>query len=137
MFPSLLRRQAVPVSKLLEKALPKDSLPAALQAKNANLYQVLSRRPNIENRLVHQTRWSAKGIEDCWWQVTRANFKCEGKHGKAWGYKWWKGKRVSTRPEIIRGGLKYLWNDGKSVNLRPKAKIPSSTPAAPEATTTA
>lgn len=46
-------------------------------------------------RRVYQTRWEQKQIYDCFWLVTRARFKCEGQHGKAWGKLHWKGKPTS------------------------------------------
>lgn len=113
---------------LIQSAVP--SKPPSLNTKPGNLYQVLSRKPNVNNRVVHQVRWGAKGIENCWWTVTRASLKCEGNHGKAWGVKWWRGasysslcrrvltlagKRVSDKPELIRGGFKYMWMEGPSV----------------------
>lgn len=64
---------------------------------------------------VHQFRWSEKQIPDSYWVVTRAKFKCEGKHGKAWGMLYWKDKLVSTKEERIRGALKYTWKEGHSV----------------------
>ncbi|KAL4075745.1 hypothetical protein J3A83DRAFT_4222599 [Scleroderma citrinum] len=94
--------------------LPKE-LPPSLQSKPGNLYQVLSRYPRDGvGQIVHQTRWSQKGIHGCFWQVTRTNLKLEGQHGKAWGRLTWKGKMVSPREEPIPGSLKYNWMSGTS-----------------------
>lgn len=85
------RRAAGDISHALQKLLPKE-LPPSLAGHPANLYEILSRNPNgVARRKVHQIRWGAKGIPDSYWVVTRAKFKCEGKHGKAWGWLYWKG----------------------------------------------
>ncbi|KAH9179912.1 hypothetical protein EDB89DRAFT_1841110 [Lactarius sanguifluus] len=96
------------------KLLPK-SLPPGLSTQPANLYQVLSRYPadGIGQR-VFQTRWTTKGIADCYWVITRTSLKQGGSHGKAWGRLVWRGKEVSPREERIRGGLKYAWKHGVS-----------------------
>ena len=75
-----------------QKLLPK-SLPPGLSTKPANLYQVLSRyaRDGIGQR-VHQTRWTSKGISDCYWEVTRTSLKKGATHGKAWGHLVWRGQ---------------------------------------------
>lgn len=80
------------VAGALRKLLPKD-LPAALDtSRPGNLYQVLSRHPNGgAGRRVTQCRWGPKGIEESYWLVTRAKFKLDGNHGKAWGQLYWKG----------------------------------------------
>ncbi|KIM67847.1 hypothetical protein SCLCIDRAFT_1209980 [Scleroderma citrinum Foug A] len=94
--------------------LPKE-LPPSLQSKSGNLCQVLSRYPRDGvGKVVHQSRWSQKGIHGCYWQVTRTQLKLEGKHGKAWGRLVWKGKLVSPREELIPGSLKYNWMSGCS-----------------------
>ncbi len=129
MFPTFARLN-LDIAAAIQKALPKD-IPPALKTGPGNLYQVLSRHANVENKIVHQIRWSEKGIGECWWSITRARFKDDGNHGKAWGYKYWRGLcivlvstsifillagvRVSPRAEQIRGGLKYKWIEGKSV----------------------
>ncbi|KII95892.1 hypothetical protein PLICRDRAFT_48818 [Plicaturopsis crispa FD-325 SS-3] len=109
------------VANALQHLLPsKSSLPPSLSNKPGNLYQILSRNPaSVAGRHVHQTRWSQKGIEGCYWKVTKAQFKCEGKHGKAWGQLYWRGKLISEREERIRGALKYEWADGISQYRRP------------------
>lgn len=80
------------VASALRKLLPKE-LPASLDtSRPGNLYQVLSRHPDSGvGRRVTQCRWGPKQIEGSYWLVTRAQFKLEGKHGKAWGKLYWKG----------------------------------------------
>ncbi|KAI0003052.1 hypothetical protein BJV74DRAFT_958280 [Russula compacta] len=97
-----------------QKLLPKN-LPPGLSTTPANLYKVLSRyaADGIGQR-VHQTRWTNKGISDCYWIVTRTSLKKGGTHGKAWGRLVWRGKEVSPREEHIRGALKYSWKSGVS-----------------------
>ncbi|KAH9977991.1 hypothetical protein BGW80DRAFT_1285270 [Lactifluus volemus] len=97
-----------------QKLLPK-KLPSGLTTKPANLFQVLSRYPTDGvGQRVHQTRWTAKRIVDCYWVITRTSLKNDGTHGKAWGRLVWRGKEVSPREELIRGGLKYTWKNGVS-----------------------
>jgi small subunit ribosomal protein S34 len=75
----------------LQKLLPK-KLPLGLTTKPANLFQVLSRYPTDGvGQRVHQTRWTAKGIVDCYWVITRTSLKNDGTHGKAWGRLVWRG----------------------------------------------
>ncbi|KAF9815543.1 hypothetical protein IEO21_04543 [Rhodonia placenta] len=102
------------VAAALKKLLPKQ-LPPSLSSRPGNLYEVLARYPQdgIGQR-IHQTRWTAKGISDCYWEVTRTKLKLEGMHGKAWGVLTWRGKRVSEQEEKIPGGLKYRWAQGAS-----------------------
>ncbi|KAI0068955.1 hypothetical protein BV25DRAFT_68392 [Artomyces pyxidatus] len=108
------------VAKALQKLLPK-TLPPSLSAKPGNLYQVLARYPRDGvGQHVYQTRWSSKGIEGCYWQITRASLKHDGAHGKAWGRLIWRGKDVSPHEERIKGGLKYTWSQGVSQNQRPR-----------------
>jgi small subunit ribosomal protein S34 len=119
-----------------QKLLPKN-LPPGLSTKPANLYQVLSRyaRDGVGQR-IHQTRWTSKGISDCYWEVTRTSLKKGATHGKAWGHLVWRGQlccmfsldcgircanylfgignKISPREERIRGGLKYSWKSGAS-----------------------
>ncbi|KAH9999360.1 hypothetical protein BJV77DRAFT_1058402 [Russula vinacea] len=97
-----------------QKLLPKN-LPPGLSTRPANLYQVLARygADGVGQR-VYQTRWTTKGISDCYWTVTRTTLKKGGTHGKAWGRLVWRGKEVSPREERIRGGLKYSWKHGVS-----------------------
>ncbi|GBE79358.1 hypothetical protein BKA93DRAFT_744805 [Sparassis latifolia] len=102
------------VGSALRKLLPA-KLPPSLSSQPGNLYEVLSRYPQDGvGQRVYQTRWSAKGIEGCYWEVTRTKLKLEGTHGKAWGVLVWRGQRVSERDEQIRGGLKYRWAEGMS-----------------------
>ncbi|KAI0796515.1 hypothetical protein C8Q75DRAFT_710148 [Abortiporus biennis] len=102
------------VTSALQKLLP-SKLPPSLSSRPGNLYQVLSRytQDGVGQRM-HQTRWGMKGIEGCYWEVTRTKLKLEGQHGKAWGKLVWKGKPVSKREELIPGGLKYGWQQGVS-----------------------
>ncbi|KAF8165054.1 hypothetical protein B0H34DRAFT_687602 [Crassisporium funariophilum] len=105
------------LSQALQRLLPvkKTALPPVLKASTGNLYEVLSRTPTGGiGAEVHQLRWSKKQIPDSYWVVTRSRFKCDGKHGKAWGRLYWKGVLVSAREEQIRGSLKYTWKDGRS-----------------------
>ncbi|TFK29214.1 hypothetical protein FA15DRAFT_664122 [Coprinopsis marcescibilis] len=114
MFSSLARSSAPSVAQSIKQLMP-SSLPPSLSPKPGNLYQVLSRTPSGGvGKKVHQTRWTAKEIEGSYWVVTRSKFKCEGAHGKAWGQLYWKGKLVSEKEELIRGGLKYSWMEGSS-----------------------
>jgi hypothetical protein len=80
------------VEKAIRALLP-SVLPPSLSQNAGNLYQVLSRTPaNSAGKKVYQTRWRAKDIKGCYWLVKRTQFKCEGKHGKAWGKLYWKGE---------------------------------------------
>ncbi|KAK7061463.1 hypothetical protein R3P38DRAFT_2829668 [Favolaschia claudopus] len=108
------------VAKSLQRLLPRQAIPPVLKHNAANLYQVLSRTPNAVGKEVHQIRWSRKHISDSFWRITRAQFKCNGDHGKAWGQLYWKGKLVTEgREELIRGGLKYKWREGRSAAPAP------------------
>ncbi|EIN10466.1 hypothetical protein PUNSTDRAFT_65413 [Punctularia strigosozonata HHB-11173 SS5] len=112
---------AYQAAKALQKLLPQ-KLPPSLSTRPGNLYEVISRYPSDGvGKIVHQTRWGTKGIEDSYWQITRSRTKLQGKHGKAWGVLFWKGKQVSPREERIRGGLKYQWAEGSSKAAAPKA----------------
>jgi len=142
MFWTSIARSVPPtnISHSLQKLLPK-TLPPSLQNNPGNLYQVLSRTPSGGvGKRVYQLRWSEKGIEDCYWIVTQSKFKCEGKHGKAWGKLVWRGaclcrmidcqavliictgKEVSEKPERIRGSLKYKWAEGVSKSSEPQVR---------------
>ncbi|KAI0269183.1 hypothetical protein BC834DRAFT_865210 [Gloeopeniophorella convolvens] len=102
------------IAAAFQKLLPK-RLPPGLSSTPGNLYQVLARYPKDGvGQHVYQTRWTAKGIEGCYWTVTRTSLKDGGSHGKAWGRLVWRGKDVSPREERIRGGLKYAWSHGAS-----------------------
>jgi small subunit ribosomal protein S34 len=79
------------VASALQTLLPR-RLPPSLSHNPANLYEVLSRTAGPAGKCVYQTRWTEKGIHDCYWEVTDAKFKLEGKHGKAWGKLYWKGE---------------------------------------------
>jgi small subunit ribosomal protein S34 len=75
----------------IQNLLP-NKLPPSLSTRPGNLYQVISRAPGGGvGKKVHQIRWSEKQIPHSYWVVTRAKFKCEGKHGKAWGKLYWRG----------------------------------------------
>ncbi|KAJ3539715.1 hypothetical protein NMY22_g4610 [Coprinellus aureogranulatus] len=114
MFSSFARLSASTVAESIQRLLPKD-LPPSLSPKSGNLYEVLSRTPTGGvGKKVFQTRWRGKQIHDCYWVVTRSKFKDEGRHGRAWGHLYWKGKNVSPKEEVIRGGLKYNWAEGSS-----------------------
>lgn len=79
------------IAAAFQKLLPK-KLPAGLSTKPANLYQVLSRYAvDGVGQRIHQTRWTTKGISDCYWIVTRSSLKEGGTHGKAWGHLMWRG----------------------------------------------
>jgi small subunit ribosomal protein S34 len=82
------------ISKSLKSvsSMQKTEIPPVLRKNTGNLYEVLSRTPTgLVGKEVHQTRWSAKQIANSYWVVTRAVFKNEGKHGKAWGKLHWRG----------------------------------------------
>lgn len=119
----------LPIKNLLPKKLP-----PSLSSRPGNLYEVISRAPGGGvGKQVHQVRWSEKKIPNSYWVITRSKFKCEGKHGKAWGKLYWKStllssavqssfdvltipdKLVSTSEERIRGSLKYTWREGASI----------------------
>ncbi|KAF9057435.1 hypothetical protein BJ165DRAFT_1420374 [Panaeolus papilionaceus] len=120
------------ITRTLQQLIPlkKAELPPVLAPRAGNLYEVLSRTPQGGvGSTVHQMRWSSKQIDNSYWVVTRTKFKCEGKHGKAWGQLYWKGKLVSPREELIRGALKYSWKEGHSKAL-PAAKPKAPTPTA-------
>lgn len=94
---------ATTITTALRALLP-SKLPPSLSTNPANLYQVLSRYPHDGvGRKVFQTRWGYKGIEGCYWEVTRTRLKLEGNHGKAWGYLVWRGmsgREASTTSEL-------------------------------------
>ncbi|KAH6915172.1 hypothetical protein BKA70DRAFT_1141569 [Coprinopsis sp. MPI-PUGE-AT-0042] len=114
MFASLARSSAPTVAESIQKLLP-HNLPPSLSPKSGNLYEVLSRTPTGGvGKKVYQSRWRHKEIKDSYWVITRSQFKCDGKHGKAWGKLHWKGKPISEKEERIRGGLKYMWREGSS-----------------------
>lgn len=88
-----------------QKLLPK-KLPPGLSTRPGNLYQVLSRyAADGTGQRVHQTRWTSKGISDCYWVVTRTSLKKCGSygkergrviHGKVWGRLVWRGQWDQT-----------------------------------------
>ncbi len=83
--------KAVDVALALKSLLP-SKLPPSLLSQSSTLYRVLSRYPRDGvGQRVHQTRWSAKGIEGCYWEVTRSKLKLEGNHGQVWGKLVWRG----------------------------------------------
>ena len=64
----------------------------AIQNKPRNLYETLARLPNDGvGARVFQTRWQSKGIEGCYYEVSRVKLKLEGTRGKAWGRLVWRG----------------------------------------------
>jgi small subunit ribosomal protein S34 len=80
------------VARAIERLLPQN-LPPTISKQRGNLYEILSRTASGgTGREVYQSRWSSKGIPECYWKVTRADFKLEGTRGKAWGKLYWKGK---------------------------------------------
>ena len=130
----------------------------AIQNKPRNLYETLARLPNDGvGARVFQTRWQSKGIEGCYYEVSRVRLKLEGTRGKAWGRLVWRGalpifcfyivrfvvdwyslcpgKPVSEKEERISGSLKYMWSAGvsKGKNLRAVQEI-SSLPVARQLT---
>ncbi|PAV20524.1 hypothetical protein PNOK_0315100 [Pyrrhoderma noxium] len=97
-------------------------------AKPSNLFETLSRLPDdgVGSR-VHQTRWSSKGIEGCYWEISRVRLEHEGTRGKAWGRLVWRGKVINEeKEEKIRGVLKYMWATGASTGKNLKAVQPLS-----------
>ncbi|KAF9247129.1 hypothetical protein BU15DRAFT_39120 [Melanogaster broomeanus] len=101
-------------SRAILKLLP-TPLPPSLRTTPANIFQVLSRYPDSGvGQKIHQIRWSEKGIDGCYWEVTRTKLKLAGSHGKVWGRLVWRGKLVSEREERIPGTLKYKWSTGRS-----------------------
>ena len=57
-----------------------------------NLFETLSRLPNDGvGARVHQTRWTSKGIEGSYWEISRVSLRNEGTRGKAWGKLVWRG----------------------------------------------
>ncbi|KAF8511166.1 hypothetical protein JB92DRAFT_2935810 [Gautieria morchelliformis] len=87
------------------------------QNHSRSLYETLSRMPKDGvGARVTQPRWAAKGIPNCYWEITKVRIKDEGRHGKAWGRLFWKGQEVKTvrgrgsaGERRIPGGLKYGW----------------------------
>jgi small subunit ribosomal protein S34 len=70
-----------------------NSVPRVLKEGKLSLLETLSRLPRAgEGARVHQARWTKKGIDNCYWQVTRCTTKNEGKSGKVWGLLVWRGK---------------------------------------------
>ncbi|KAJ7591364.1 hypothetical protein C8J56DRAFT_781674 [Mycena floridula] len=116
MFWSATRHaEKLSIAVALKKLLPKE-LPPSLYAGPGRLDEILARTPRGGvGSQVHPVRWSHKQIKDSWWLVTRSTMKCEGKHGKAWGILYWKGKRTSEKERPIPGILKYTWAEGSSV----------------------
>ncbi|KAH8830624.1 hypothetical protein DL96DRAFT_1593702 [Flagelloscypha sp. PMI_526] len=120
MFATLARRTLITVPRtvttipsILSSVLSRGSQPL----ERGNLYQILSQHVDGGiGREVSQVRWSIKNRKDTYWVVTRAKFKLGGKHGKAWGQFYYKGKLKTTpgTDEEIRGGLKYSWREGRS-----------------------
>ncbi|KZP03817.1 hypothetical protein FIBSPDRAFT_1055071 [Athelia psychrophila] len=106
-------------ARAIESFLPAQA-PPSLDKRAATLPQVLSRYPNDGVGVkVHQCRWGHKGIANSYYLVTRSQLKLEGKHGKAWGKLYWKGKAVSETDEKIPGSLKYNWTTGPSTAVAP------------------
>ncbi|KAF5387933.1 hypothetical protein D9615_000125 [Tricholomella constricta] len=90
------------IARSIQKLLP-SNLPPSLAGRPGNLYEVISRAPDGGvGRKVHQVRWSEKQIGDSYWLVTRSQFKCEGKHGKAWGLLYWKSVSLPQPPHTAQ-----------------------------------
>jgi small subunit ribosomal protein S34 len=71
-------------------------VPSVLKETQQNLYEVLARLPESGKGVkVHQTRWSTKGFNNCYYEVTHAETKNEGKNGRAWGIPVWMGELSS------------------------------------------
>lgn len=88
------------IARSIQKLLP-NKLPPSLAGRPGNLYEVISRTPGGGvGKKVHQLRWSDKQIGDSYWLITRSKFKCEGKHGKAWGVLYWKGMSANKQPNL-------------------------------------
>jgi small subunit ribosomal protein S34 len=105
MHPTLLR-QVQSVSRSLRNLLPTELPPTLSPPQRTNLYEVLSRLPrDSKGVIVHQTRWALTS-KDAYWRITQANFKCEGKHGKAWGTLYRNGQ-LSAR---ARGSSNTRWS---------------------------
>ncbi|KJA24594.1 hypothetical protein HYPSUDRAFT_38651 [Hypholoma sublateritium FD-334 SS-4] len=115
-------------ARTLKKLVPTKGLPPVLKPRCGNLYEVLSRTPTGGIGMeVHQTRWSEKNIPNCYWVVTRSQFKLQGTHGKAWGRLHWKGVPISIKDEIIRGSLKYTWKEGRSIQKAGTSPVKAKT----------
>lgn len=111
-------------------------LQKSLKGSQKNLYQVLGGLPRDGvGSLVSQSRWASKGIQGCFYYITRVKLKTASNHGKAWGILFWngkdficflasswatiinaslvKGKPLGERKAIeetkIPGSLKYAW----------------------------
>jgi hypothetical protein len=94
-----LMSKAVDAAKLASRSagalqgLLGNNVPRVLKDGKLNLYETLSRLPRSgEGALVHQARWTKKGISDCYWKITRSQTKNEGSSGKAWGILFWRGE---------------------------------------------
>lgn len=98
----------------------------APRAVSVPLPRLLSLLPNDGvGARVYAARWAAKGLPvptsavnpeeeaSCYWDVKKVRLAVtEAGHvrGRAYGVLNWKGKRVTEGEyELIRGGLKYLW----------------------------
>lgn len=79
-----------PVLSLLSKA----SLDAHTP-RPRKLHDTLSRMPHDGvGARVHQTRWASKGIEGCYWEISRVKLRREGSRGDVWGRLVWRGECV-------------------------------------------
>ncbi|KAF8339159.1 uncharacterized protein EI90DRAFT_2908107 [Cantharellus anzutake] len=108
-------------------------LPGSVHLKQTQtLYQTLSRLPQdgVGSHL-RQVRWDRLNRHDTYWMITRVKLKNDGRHGKAWGMFVYKGKPISQRDELIRGGLKWRWREMTSSELADR------TPVTPAPTTQA
>ncbi|EJD00892.1 uncharacterized protein FOMMEDRAFT_110293 [Fomitiporia mediterranea MF3/22] len=108
----ILRNNILP--RAIANLIPKETV-EALSNKPRNLYETLARLPRDGvGARVFQTRWQSKGIEGSFWEISRVKLEHEGTRGRAWGRLVWRGKPVSEREEVVRGGLKYMWAQGVS-----------------------
>ena len=91
MYATRILRTASALPRAIAGLVPKEAS-EALQNNPRNLFETLSRLPNdgVGSR-VFQTRWQSKGIEGCFYEVTRVKLKHEGTGGKAWGWLVWRG----------------------------------------------
>lgn len=91
MFISRTLRAVSGLPASLARLLPGEAK-EALANKPRKLYETLSRLPKDGvGARVYQTRWQSKGIEGCYWEVSRTKLRKEGTRGEAWGRLVWRG----------------------------------------------
>ena len=105
--------------KPLLKSLPSEAISLLHNADThipRTLYATLARLPRDGvGARVFQTRWQSKGIQGCYWEVTKVKLKDEGKHGKAWGKLVWRGKFASL--SVFGENFGVGWNAALSAHL--------------------